>query len=500
MQRIDALSQRILKVENKNKQARRKPAARSPRMAAPKPMGFSFNSLSECAAKYATAIADPWNPLAQGACVPRHPARPSQKLALFNRFQMVVGGTGDASQVGIITVHPCLSKDMPSLMYTTNTSDLHAIPNSSAKGYSQAVGMSPVYTNCPYSTAQLTETVNGAMPEVQGRIVSFGVSVQYMGTQLNEGGIVTQFTSANHDSVYGYSWASLPQNNETVVDRISDKRMWFVGSGLDEQELTYGQSVALNANGTPNVTNVVYPFSRGQTVGLNSNYSGTATADFAIGATSITTTTITGTAPVSAPGFFYYQSDDGSGIVGTQYSAVATVSGVTTFTVIPLTSALKSGKKVSNGGISSLSGLPILYPAILGGAPTIITLAPGNPTVPNIFEIEYVVHVEYVGPATTVSQTPTHTDSLAFERVSAVATGLQKARADNPTVGPVALMMQGLRDAYHDMQPQLLSVAKTGALQIASGAANMGLAALSTRYPGAASALGAALVTRRINY
>jgi len=78
--------------------------------------------LSMCAATYAAAIANPWSPDAQGACIPRHPARPSQKPMTKCTQQISF-----SNQYNLIYVLPTLANDLPNFVTFSSSTPFSTI-------------------------------------------------------------------------------------------------------------------------------------------------------------------------------------------------------------------------------------------------------------------------------------------------------------------------------------------------------------------------------------
>jgi len=435
--------------------------------------------ISHCAGKYALAISDPWNKMAQGACVPRHPSRPSQKISIFNRFQLALGGVTNFGTVGAVVVMPSLANDAPAIYYADNVAQIQALPTTAAQLQALIPFMKPVYPNSPYNSAQFTEpTGSGSGAQVQGRIVSSGVSIQYMGSELYKGGTYTMFVSPNHDNMLGYPATSLSSYDETLIERITNDRQWLVTSGIDEAELVYNLSNTLNSSGTAYTTQLVYPYSNGQVLGAPnnnlSNWTGT-TSTIASGATSVAITGVSGSVPASGTFSVLVPDSAKTPTVNVITYSSVTQSGTTyTFTTTAVSAALASGLTVS-GGVSYSTTTAGCVP---GGAPMIIYIVPANSSTSNanVFEVEYVQHVEFVGPLTSALHTPTHSDSRGFEIVSTAAQRIPAARVEAPNKPLSRIMYDEVRQVIAETAPvamnALRSAASSGLRYAATSAAN----------------------------
>lgn len=436
--------------------------------------------LSHCAQKYALAISDPWSPQAQGACIPRHPSRPSQKITVFSRFQLSVGGATSSGTYGAIYVCPSLANDAPTLFYLDNTAELNALPSTAADIQKLLPFMKQVLPNSPYPSSAFQMTLGGGSgASVQGRIVSSGLSVQYMGSTLNQGGVYTMYVNPNHDNMLTYAPSTYSGYDETLIDRIGDKKQWMVTSGIDDSELVYSL-YANNTAGTDYLTSCVYPYSNSQTIAtegtLGTNliqFKGVISAAAAVSATSVVVKDLSGTPP--ATGSFAVLQPSANAVpnvVVVTYSAVSVAGSVGTFTVTALTTALAADQKVSSapGYTSGTLG------CIPGGAPMVFLIQPAIATSTNIFEVEYVQHLEFVGPLTSALHTPTHSDSVGFEVVQNAAARLPAARVESPGTSILTLMGREIKQVLMEQAPV---VART--------AANLGLSFLGGRMGGVLS-------------
>jgi len=221
-----------------------------------KSSGTSMQSLplGECAKKYMTAIADPWNPEAEGACIPTFPSRPSQKVAVFARVTAAIGTSG----FGFITVMPTLASDAPAAYVSTN---LYA--GTTVNTNTATTGVNAVFNNSPYPSASFNETGSGGASSVAGRIVSCGVSSEYTGTVLNMGGLYYSLVDPNHESQDTFGTNNLANQRECKIERITGNKVWLCASSQNATEVAYPDDWApLSAN--VETIRSLYPYSRGQ--------------------------------------------------------------------------------------------------------------------------------------------------------------------------------------------------------------------------------------------
>lgn len=257
-------------------------------------------SLSPCVMKMYYAVASPWSPMATGACIPTFPARPSQKITAFSRFDVVVGTAG----IGFVTISPTLANDTPYAVYTTSTYTGTLGPSdvlfTTATGAISTVGItSSSMANLPYSSSSLVSTLIGAAPVARGRIVSTSMSIVYTGTTLNQAGLLYCFTDPTHDGTSTTTPAQLGARMETDISGTSRDKCWLTAYPITKQECEYerndGNTLTIAAQagvtaqqaGISEAINALYPFSSG--VAYNNSYSNV---------TATTLTTLAASAPM----------------------------------------------------------------------------------------------------------------------------------------------------------------------------------------------------------
>lgn len=221
--------------------------------------------LSECALKYATAISDPWSPHSDGACIPRHPSRPSQKVRVFSRITGFVGTSG----VGGVLVIPNLANDS-ACMFTTSAT----FAGTTLVGLqSNTTGVLLAQHNGPYASAQLTAANAQTSAPVTGRLVSVGVSVQYTGTVLNQSGLYYMLCHPSHANLApSASTALLSGFTETLIKRVTSSKEFLMASSIEDFEAEY-----YNPQGTPTIALLSqFPYSQGAALnGFDTSYGGT---------------------------------------------------------------------------------------------------------------------------------------------------------------------------------------------------------------------------------
>jgi hypothetical protein len=227
-----------------------------------KAMSNGTTTLSKCALKYALAIANPFNQAARGACIPTVPAPESFKTSGFIRGTCFIGTAG----VGFVLVAPCLANNMPSLFVTnaayTGTSTLIISATNTL-----VPGIAPLsVTGTPFLANNFVG-VNDGQPNVVGRIVSAGLSLQYVGTLMNTSGVVYALRDPAHNNVSltgtggitGASAQSLGSRNEASVCPFTSEKCTVVDFSADMDETGYpfpNQGVGFPRS----ATHSIYPY------------------------------------------------------------------------------------------------------------------------------------------------------------------------------------------------------------------------------------------------
>jgi len=212
-------------------------------------------TLSHCAMKYATAIADPWSSEAEGACIPRHPSRNSMKVRGFGRFKMTIGTGG----VGFAYLIPNVSNDTASIVYSTSA---YAGTDANVNIQSTTTGVTVGnLSSLPfgYTTFQPVDKYTPATNA--GRIVSCALSWQYTGTVSDMGGVCYALVHPDHSNTNNIGTNKIGAFAETQVTRVDNKRNWIGLSSIDDTETNYPLPVD-NASVTP-IMEVVCPYSNG---------------------------------------------------------------------------------------------------------------------------------------------------------------------------------------------------------------------------------------------
>lgn len=230
-------------------------------------------SMSKCAIKFAVACSDPFSPAARSACIPIG-STSTQKVSAFNRFNLQLGTTG----AGRILICPCTANDLPSVFCTNNSyTGSSQMPYSGggsvgSTGNTNAPlnpGWQEINHNGPYDSSNIVASSNSAVAtanQVQGRIVSVGVRVTYVGTTLNQSGLFYCYSDPNHNSMSGMSFGELASFANTHIRAVDREPCVLVIHPTDSDEMDFPDPEPLTpANYDVNSgTRQLYPYSRGQ--------------------------------------------------------------------------------------------------------------------------------------------------------------------------------------------------------------------------------------------
>lgn len=243
--------------------------------------------LSECAARYMSAISRPWDHMSRGACIPRFPARPSAKRHAFARFTVNVGGSTDQPRdgYGMIMVFPTTANDQPCVIHSANNggfaptsavswtykslTDVDQLDeNMLTNGGDDATDATPLvvarYNNSPTSANDLTATVDANASSVV-RLVSCSMSIECTTPDFYVGGTLFQRPDPSHANMNDVAPATLGNLASCKPQPIVKKKIYRSAlCGIDDEELTYPSQIdAVTASGAPPTRSNpnIYPFS-----------------------------------------------------------------------------------------------------------------------------------------------------------------------------------------------------------------------------------------------
>lgn len=169
---------------------------------------------------------------------------------------------GTSSGIGFIAVSPTVANDFASVWYSDNgylgtsinatmvsTPGVNAIPLS----------------NLPFSRAQLSTEDSNNLCDAYGRIVSYGLSLKYIGTEYDRGGRVMCYSDPTHESVNGYLTGTFGARMEADFNTPNSSRSkcWVTTNAVESSEMEFpSPSPDIPANTA--IINYTYPFSGGQ--------------------------------------------------------------------------------------------------------------------------------------------------------------------------------------------------------------------------------------------
>lgn len=214
--------------------------------------------LSECAAKYAIAVAAPWDPRAIGVCVPKWPAIPSQKLRLFTRFTVTTNSNGFA----FVYYTPTIASNGNAGWYSSAAfGGTQGFFTTTATGVTSTAGVFPIaMDNAPYTVANLTGVRGGTQNTVRGRVVSSAISVQYTGTVFNEGGLYYLRTDPAHQNMYNISLTQFGTYGDAKILPITRRKEWLVDGPANENETEYATNPYAQGSSSADTLSQVSPW------------------------------------------------------------------------------------------------------------------------------------------------------------------------------------------------------------------------------------------------
>lgn len=175
-------NQSSIKSKNANSRANKASLSRSP--------------LDECVKGYAHTLLDPFS--GPATCLPYPPSIPSMKMKVFARGTAYTG----TNNVGFVSVKPTLAYDAanPNLAvcFTGKTFATNSISHTTA-----TVGVTGVNFNSPFALADFSSDY------LSWRIVSMGIRLKWVGTELDRGGICYALQHPDHLSLSGFNSATM---------------------------------------------------------------------------------------------------------------------------------------------------------------------------------------------------------------------------------------------------------------------------------------------------
>lgn len=243
-------------IKNKQRKQRSKKPAR--RKNGKKTMRVSPMRMSSCAAHYAAAIGAPFSPQAIGACVPTFPARPSYKV-----HSRITGTFYVGSNLGYVAIAPTCTNNLASI-YVTETNFSGTTLSAGAVGVSAIANSSNAYANGAFIPA------NQQADGMVGRIVSVGLRIRYIGTELERSGLIYGLVHPAHASLHSFTIPQLSSYRETIRRPVTRSWTTIVASAVNFDESVYPDvSDLISMTAAPHnqaQLEACFPFSGGSSV------------------------------------------------------------------------------------------------------------------------------------------------------------------------------------------------------------------------------------------
>lgn len=235
------------------------------------------NETLACEARYALACIDPFHPQADGACVPKVPARASYKTSarLYGTFEMGQG----SNAMGYCVAKPTIANDLDCVAHTLGASTQGEIITDAEEPASKLTIHQ--LGELPLANKYLVAADERSSPEAKGRIISAGLRVRYIGDQDSMNGVLYAWSAPSHESIERMTANDFKK--QANCRRIPITRKWVTvnASAIDDHELNYSMdkypSYLQLTSGTQTidrdniVRGVCYPFSDGSRVGTLPN-------------------------------------------------------------------------------------------------------------------------------------------------------------------------------------------------------------------------------------
>lgn len=229
------------------------------RRVARKPTGGG-PTLSRPVRKYATALVDPFSPEARGAFVPSMPAHPSYKITAVSRFNATIGSAG----YGWICFSPTLASNAVAAYSTTATyaGAVNIDPNPLSANNTLTTGVARQFlASLPFVVSDLAQDDATGDFQVSGRVVSSGVRVRYVGTTMNESGVIVCYVTPMHDPVIP-KMSDVGTQVDAVINGVTRDPCTLNMFAVDRSETEYTSELQ-QANLTSST--LMYPYSGGIT-------------------------------------------------------------------------------------------------------------------------------------------------------------------------------------------------------------------------------------------
>lgn len=210
-------------------------------------------SMTECARKYLAAIARPFSSEAMGSCLPYQPDRDSLKATALARFTLTLSGSGD----GWVLFTPTTVNDYMSVIYSNTGATIPITMLASNTAPANTLGI-PL-ASLPFGAPSLNTNVDG-------RIVSVGFRMTYLGSVSNMSGYFFSYSEPSHSNVnkaeYTTTTAGVFSALECKLQRVSQTPFEQGFTVVGPEEHPYRGQNSYTSVGTANNL-AFFPWSQG---------------------------------------------------------------------------------------------------------------------------------------------------------------------------------------------------------------------------------------------
>lgn len=162
--------------------------------------------VEQCSQNYLLSLINPYKSI--DACIPSSFPLKSQKVHVFNRGTLSLGTTG----VGYITCTPTLANDTLVVTHTQGTSV--GTSNTSINAFTNLINL--FMLKIPFSSADIAGRF------IQGRIVSCGLRVRYIGRSDALNGLIRSIEEPDHSTLAPLTPNEIYSYDQTSVQRPSE--------------------------------------------------------------------------------------------------------------------------------------------------------------------------------------------------------------------------------------------------------------------------------------
>lgn len=214
--------------------------------------------ISDAASVFALACTDPWHQVCSAVSMPTMSSGASYKVRVIKRLVVSTGTAG----IGYVAFAPTLANDYAAVAYTTSAFTGTSVSTTAGTGVSVAL-----LDKIPFTYTQLTDLQQAN--SVAGRIISMGVKINYIGTELNKGGVYYSYVSPSREMVSAATVDTLGAYIQTALRPIDRRELTALVTPTNRHEVDYSNEDQTDTD------LVIYPYS-------NSN-SGSTTSVPAVG-------------------------------------------------------------------------------------------------------------------------------------------------------------------------------------------------------------------------